>query len=116
MKRFVRAETVRFKRLGKNRKKLQKWRKPKGRHSKMRKKRAGYPISPSIGHGKPVVREGMIKGKVPMLISTMKDFDKASASNIIIISRRIGARKKMEMIKKAHELKLQLLNVKDKKQ
>ena len=38
-KKFLRRDSVRFSKIGKNRKKIQKWRKPKGRDSKMRLKR-----------------------------------------------------------------------------
>lgn len=113
---FKRAETVRFLRLGKKRRNLQKWRRPKGRHSKMRKKRAGYPISPSIGYGKPVIMEGMIKGKTPVVVNNVRDVEKSSKENILVIGRKVGAKKKIEMIKKAKEMKLDILNVKEAKQ
>lgn len=111
MPRFVRSETVRFMRLGKHRKKLQKWRKPRGRHNKMRKKRVGYPITPSIGYGTPQGTRNLIQGKMPLLVSSMKELSKAHAGSIVVFSRRIGAKKKIEMIKFAHEHKMHLLNV-----
>jgi len=47
-KRFLRRLTNRYLKLGKKRKKKQKWRKPKGRHNKMREKERGYPAVVSI--------------------------------------------------------------------
>jgi len=44
--RFVRVDTHRHSRLGKGRPKLQKWRRPRGKHNKTRLKRFSYPIQP----------------------------------------------------------------------
>lgn len=115
MKRFVRADTVRLKRLGKNRQKLQKWRKPKGRHSKMRKKRAGYPISPSIGHGTPRGSRGLIEGRMPLVVYSLNQLESAGKNQVIVISRTMGARKRIELIKRASALGLPILNVREQK-
>jgi len=111
MKRFLRRDWSRYSRLGKNRKKLQKWRRAKGRHNKIRKRRAGYPGPPLIGYKKPKAESGKINGKVPILVENMNDLVSASKNNILIISRRIGARKRIEVIKKANEMKLEIQNV-----
>lgn len=115
-KKFVRAETVRFMRLGKNRPKLQKWRRPKGRHNKMRKKRAGYPGSPSIGHGTPREGSGLIMGKKPIVVHNMQELQSATAHNLIIFSRRVGAKSRMELMKHANEKKLTVFSRGRKKQ
>ena len=60
-KRFLRRLTNRYLKLGKKRKKKQKWRKPKGRHNKMREKERGYPAVVSIGYRKNRNERGLIK-------------------------------------------------------
>lgn len=111
MNRFVRRNTMKYSRLGRNRPKLQRWRAAVGRHSKIRKNRFGYTKSPRIGFKKSSEESGKIKGKIPMVVNNIKDFNNAKKENIIIISRRVGAKKKIEMIKKANDAGLQLLNV-----
>lgn len=116
VKKFLRSETVRFMRLGKRRQKLQKWRKPRGRHNKIRKKRAGYPATPSIGYGTHKKLIGLVEGMRPVMITNMLDVTSMPHASIGVLSRRIGAKKRMEIIKVAHEKKIKLLNVKgDKK-
>ncbi|MSS74093.1 hypothetical protein EXS72_00430 [Candidatus Pacearchaeota archaeon] len=111
MKQFVRRNTVKLSKLGRNRPKLQKWRAAVGRHNKIRKNRFGYTKSPRIGFKSPREESGKINGKMPLLISTSKDFSNATKENILIISRRIGAKKKIEFIKRAQEMNLTILNV-----
>lgn len=105
-KKFTRSETVRFMRLGKNRPKLQKWRRPRGRHNKIRKKRAGYPSAPTIGHGTQKAQSGLIMGKKPLVVHNMAELNHATANHLIIFSRRIGAKTRIELMKHAQERKL----------
>ena len=113
MKNFLGRNTVKLSKLGRGRPKIQRWRAAVGRHSKIRKNRFGYTKSPRIGFKSAKTESGMIKGKVPVLVRNMKDLQTANLKNIIILSRKIGAKKKMEMIKKANEMKIQILNVKE---
>ncbi len=113
MKRFVRRSTLKYSRMGLRRPKLQKWRSAKGRHSKIRKNRFGYTKSPRIGFKSAKKESGRINGKMPILIRNMQDINNAGKENILIIARTIGARKRIEMIKKASEMKLEILNVKN---
>ena len=110
-KKFLRQDTRRHLKIGKRHKKLQKWRKPKGRHNKMRKKRKSYPATVSIGYRKSKILSGKIKGKIPIMILNEKDFQKAKKENIIILSSRLGAKKKIEIIKKASINGIHILNL-----
>ena len=110
-KKFIRQDSSRYAKIGKNRKKLQKWRKPRGRHSKIRKKRKSYPGYPTIGHRTSRKDSGKIKNLSPVLINNLKDLDSVKKGSIIIISSRIGAKKKIEILKKAEETKTPILNV-----
>mgnify|MGYP001567581990 CR=1 FL=1 len=106
---FMRSDTRRHLRLGKRNKKLQKWRKPRGRHNKIRRKRFGYPLKPSPGFKTPIKHSGLVQGLKPVLVHNLKELDKAHKNSIIIIAR-IGAKKKIEILKKAQELKLKIAN------
>ncbi len=109
MKKFLRADTMRHSRLGKNRKKLQKWRKPTGKHNKTRKKRFSYPVQPGIGFGSPKIESGKINNLIPVLVHNIQELLKLNKTNIIIIAR-VGARNKLNIIKKAEELKIPIFN------
>lgn len=111
-RRFIRQDWWRMSRLGKNRKKLQKWRKPSGMHSKMRRKRFGYPISVAIGYKGPAKESGKIKGMCPVLVHNIQELSSLSKDNIVIIAR-VGAKKKLDIIKKAREMNLKIFNVKE---
>jgi large subunit ribosomal protein L32e len=110
-KQFLRADTFRYKRLGSHSKKLAKWRRPRGKHNKLRLKRAGHPQSPSIGFGTPRAMSGKIKNLAPKMINNLKDLELAKISDILIISRKLGAKKKLEIIKKAEEKKIRIFNI-----
>lgn len=109
-KKFVRQEAVRFSKLGKNRKKLQKWRKPKGRDSKMRLHRKSYSGSPTVGHRTARKDAGKIQGQTPVMIYNTSDLLKVKKDQVAILAR-IGARKKSEVIKLAQEKKIKISNI-----
>lgn len=112
---FIRTDVSRFSKLGKNRKKLQKWRRAAGRHNKIRKKRFGYPVKPEVGYKTAKVESGLVNGKVPILVKNMQDIENAGSNSILIISRTLGAKKKMEILKKANERKLEIANLRKEK-
>lgn len=107
---FQRTDAVRFSKLGKNRKKKQKWRAAKGRDNKIREKRKSYPREPNVGFKGKRSESGKINGKVPILAMNVKDLEKVGKDNVVIIAR-VGAKKRMEMIKKADEMKLKIINI-----
>jgi|SRR3989344_4566639 len=110
-KRFVRQDSKRYSKIGKNRKKLQKWRKPKGRDSKMRLRRKSYPRTVSTGYKNKKSESGKINGKMPILVYNSLDLQKAGKNNSIILSSRVGAKKKIQIIKTAREKNLTILNI-----
>jgi len=113
--RFVRVDTHRRSKLGKGRKKLQKWRKPTGKHNKTRLKRFSYPIQPGIGFGSPRKTSGRINNLIPALVQNIAELQSLTKENIAIISRTIGAKKKIELLKKASELNIKIANARGKK-
>ncbi len=104
---FLRRIHNRYSKLGKRRKKKQIWRRPTGRDNKMREKRKGYPARVSIGYKK-TKRENRI------IISTPKELEKVDKKRAIIVGN-VGKKKKIEIAKKAKELKINLSNLNVKK-
>ena len=110
-KTFIRQEVSRYSKLGKSRRKLQKWRKPKGRDSKMRLRRKSYPASPSVGFKMPKKLAGLFKGKMPVLINNLTELEKLDKkSDIAVVSSRVGAKKKIEILKRAKESGISVKN------
>lgn len=109
-KKFLRTDYMRISKLGKNRKKLQVWRRARGKHSKIRRKRFGYPSKPEVGYKTARKESGKIHGLMPLLVHNVSDLSKAGKDSIIIIAR-VGAKNKLEIIKKAEEMKLRIFNL-----
>jgi len=114
MVKFLRRNSDRHSKLGRKRKKKQVWRKPKGRHNKMRDKRRGYPAVVSIGYKKNDRRRGKLEGMNPFIINNLMDLDKIKTGEIGIIGS-IGMKKKIEIIRKAKERGTSIYNVNIKK-
>ncbi len=109
-KRFFRPESVRFLRLGKKKKKLRKWRRCRGKSNKIRLNRAGYPCAPKVGFKTARKEAGKVGGKTPKLVHNLRELE-ALGKNESAILARVGARKKLEMIKRADELKITITNL-----
>jgi len=110
---FVRTDFWRHSKLGKGRKKLQVWRRARGMHSKIRRMRRGYPAMPMIGYKSNQATAGKVQGLVPVLVHNIHELAKLSKHNIAIIAH-VGARKKLEMLKKADEMKIKIANQENK--
>lgn len=104
-KEFKRQESGRHSRLGMKRKKLQKWRKPKGRDSKMRLNIKNHPKTVSIGYKSP-----KNKDPTPTLVQNVKQLNNLDKSSTIILAK-VGAKKKLELIRAAEEKKIKILNL-----
>ena len=100
---FLRRISNRYSKLGKRRKKKQIWRRPTGRDNKMRERRRGYPARVSIGYKKAEKEKGII-------VQNPKELEKVDKKLMITIGK-VGIRKKIEIVKKAKELKIQLANI-----
>lgn len=107
---FKRTDWMRSFKLGKGKRKVA-WRRPTGTHSKIRRKRFGYPSKPTVGHRTPTTEQNLIKGVKATLVRNVNDLSNVEKGNGIIIAR-VGAKKKMDIIKKAQEMKVQILNMK----
>ena len=87
--------------LGKGVKKKLKWRAAKGRQSKIRLSRAGRARRPKIGWGSQDKKELVV-------IRNLKQLEDLKEKEIII--GKVGKKKRKELIKKANEMKMKILN------
>jgi large subunit ribosomal protein L32e len=104
---FLRRNWDKFSRLGRNKRKKQVWRSPKGRHNKMRLKRKGYPATVNIGY------KQEDKKKI-ILVNNLSELENIAKGEKIIFSK-VGNKKKIEMMKKAKEKGIQVSNINEKK-
>ncbi len=105
---FIRQEFNKEKSLGK------KWRRPKGIHSKLRLKKAGHIKKPSPGFMSPKrVRYLTSEGFKPKLVKNLLDISTINNDEIIIISSKLGLKKRIQLLEKIKELKLRVFNVKN---
>lgn len=114
IERFLRRTWSRYSKLGKGRKKVRKWRRPAGRHNKMREKRRGYPAVISVGYKKEKKLRGTLDEKKPVMINNAKDLERLQKNEIAVIAR-VGKKKKMEIAKLAGEKKIEIYNMNTKK-
>lgn len=96
-------------RLGKGVKKNQKWRKAKGGDSKVRLKEKGYARKVSVGYGSDKKIRGMIQGMEFTKIENIKDLENADKKKGILIGN-VGKKKREEILKRAKEKGLKVLN------
>ena len=88
-----------------------KWRKPKGIHSTMRHHRMGKRKLPSPGYGAPAkVRGFHALGLKPMIVENESQIPESREYGVII-SGKVGMRKKAAIIKRANEKGINILNI-----
>ena len=89
-----------------------KWRRPKGRHSKLRRHKKGRGSLPQPGYGAPKNKRGMHPcGLFEVMISNMSDLGKIDVkTQCARIRRTVGIRKRIMINEKAKELKIKILN------
>lgn len=107
-KRFSRQDGMRHIRLG-SKKKIRTWRHPRGTHSKMRRRRKSYPATPSIGYRTPR-KERQMPGALPVILS-LRDIARLTKGTEALIASRVGARKRIELVKQAREKGIKLRNI-----
>jgi large subunit ribosomal protein L32e len=89
-----------------------KWRKPRGSQSKLRKHKKSKGFMPSVSYGTPkTLRYLHPSGFREVLVNNIKDLEKIDASKEAVkISHGVGKKKRQEILKKAEEKKIKVLN------
>ena len=103
-KRFKSQDYFRYPRLG------TKWRRPKGRQSKLRKGKGGSGLNAAMGYGTKAEEKNTINGMRFSVVRSVRDLE--SAKEAIIISATLGAKKTKLIAEKAKQLNLVILNKK----
>ncbi|MFW5865595.1 MAG: 50S ribosomal protein L32e [Nanoarchaeota archaeon] len=104
---FTRHDSHKKKRVSPN------WRRPKGRHNKVRLHRKGYVRHISTGYGSPALVRGLSRNGLKQNVITTKDqlHDIDPKTDGIIISSSLGDRKREELVDEATEKGFTLLNM-----
>jgi len=87
------------------------WRKPRGDDSKIKRKLAGHVAMPSPGYRSPSVVRGLHPSGYPsVVVHNLNELLKVAPGYAVYLSSGLGRKKKEELIARAEELKLKLLN------
>lgn len=104
---FIRYKSKNIKKLSKS------WRRPRGMHNKVRLRIKGHIKAPSIGYGNKSQLKGLYKGQVKYkLVTSLNDLKNLDAK-AIIISNKIGLKKKIQLLNEIKKLDIKILNIKD---
>ena len=103
---FVRAESWRFARFSLS------WRKPRGLDNKIRRKIKGWPPGPSTGYkGPKIARFLHPSGYREVIVHNVDDLTNIDVqTQAIRIGHTVGKRKRADIITKAKELNIKILN------
>lgn len=103
---FIRQESWRYDRLAEN------WRKPKGKDNKIRKQKSGMPAIVKVGYRGPKGARGLHpSGYTDNVIHNVNELVKLDPEkDAARLGHTVGRRKRMEIIAKANELDIKVLN------
>ncbi len=103
---FIRQQYHQYKRLSK------KWAKPRGRHSKLRKGLRYRTSRAKIGYGTPKKVKGLHpSGFEEIMVHNINDMEGINREKEAVrISAQVGKRKREEIIKRADEMEVRVLN------
>ena len=103
---FWRQEGYRYKRLKEG------WRRPRGRHSKLRKSESARGRKPGTGYMSPAAVRGLTgQGLEAVLVSNKKDLLKMDPkTQAAVIRSTVGKKKRLEIISEAEKREISLLN------
>jgi ribosomal protein L32E len=107
--RFLRNDWHKKIRLGRTVKKNRKWKGAKGRHNKLRLNRKGHTQRPKVGWGSSGENRDLVGGLKILRIENLKGLESVKKGMGIIIGK-VGKKNKDEIILKAKEMKISVLN------
>ena len=98
-------------RMGNQRKKWRKWRKPRGNQSKMRMHKASRGARVQAGYGSPAAVRGFHpSGLRELLVHNVQQLSAVGKDFAVRIAHGGGGKKRAEIMKAAGEMKLKVLN------
>lgn len=103
-----------FRRNWNSKKKIEKttWRKARGTDNKQRVKLKGYAVKPSQGFRSPADVRGLHKsGLIQVIVSNIKQLDSLTNNHGIILSARLGDKKRKSLISECQKRKLTIINL-----
>jgi len=105
---FRRQEWFRKKSLGK------KWRKPRGIHSKLRRREKAKGSLPKPGYGSPSIVRGLGReGYREVVVRNVKDLENINPKeDVAVISKTVGRKKKFEILEEAKKRNIKVSNYK----
>jgi large subunit ribosomal protein L32e len=107
MKKFIRKDANKKKRIANTG-----WRKPKGITNKKRLNRKGHSANVRPGYGTPNNEKNTQKGLEIITITNIEQLETVNPKTQCIVIGRAGKQKKLDMIKKAEEKKIFIVNLK----
>ena len=105
---FRRRGWYKHKRIGKGKRRMVGWKKPKGRDNKMRESRKGRPPLVSIGYKR------SNEGGKRITVYNVRDLENAGKGSLVILGK-VGRKNKREIVKKAHSMGIMFQNLNIKK-
>ncbi len=91
-----------------------KWRQPKGQHSKLRRKFRGKVAQPSPGYSSPRLVRGLHRsGLKSVNVSNLFGLEGLKPAEHGIVLSGMGRKKKIDVVRKALEMKLRIFNLKN---
>lgn len=106
---FIRTAWTQKSKFGKRRRKMQKWRKARGRHNKIRENRKGRMNKVEIGYRTNRKERNKINGKEVIFINNLNDLKKIKKNEQAIIAR-LGRKKRTLIETKLKEIGAKILN------
>lgn len=106
---FLRTDWHKKIRLGRGVKKNQKWHGAKGRQNKLRLGRKGRMQRPKVGWGATKEIRNFVDGIKAIRVENVAEVLKVE-KNVGIVIGKVGAKKRAEIVAKASELKIKILN------
>jgi large subunit ribosomal protein L32e len=107
---FRTQDYFRFKRLGKR------WRRPKGLQSKLRIRKGGSGVKPSIGYSSPKAIKTFVRYKneflMPVRVSSLNELNAVKTDAVVVISSKVGLKKIKQISDAAEKMGLKVFNKK----
>lgn len=90
-----------------------KWRRPRGKQSKMRRSMKAKPKMPDVGYAKPAKLKYIVNGYYPVMIENVSDLQKITdkEKQAAVIRSSIGLKKAFELSEHAKRMSIKILNV-----